>query len=183
MPRGKVILNPAQFNFTLRRLCHQLIENYDDFSNTCLIGIQDSGAVLTDRVMSILREEMGVSLYYGKLDISFYRDDFRRRHQPVAPSETTIDFLIEDKRVILADDVLYTGRTIQAAMSALQGFGRPAKVELLAFVDRRFNRHLPIRADYTGITVDAIDEAYVKVEWAHLDGKDQIKFFNKKQKP
>ena len=181
MSRGKVILNPAQFNFSLRRLCHQLVENYDDFSNTCLVGIQDKGVIFTDRLMSLLRDEMGVQLDYGKLDISFYRDDFRRRDQPATPSETIMNFLVEDKKVILADDVLYTGRTIQAAMTALQHFGRPAQVELLVFVDRRFNRHLPIKADYKGITVDAIDEAYVKVEWAHIDGKDQVKFFSKKK--
>ena len=84
------------------------------------------------------------------------------------------------KKVILVDDVLYTGRTIQAAMSALQHYGRPEKVELVAMVDRRFNRHLPIQSDYIGLTIDAIDEAYVKVEWEEQDGVDQIVLFPNK---
>ena len=182
MNKGKVILRSDQMDITLMRLCHQLIENYDDFSNTCIIGIQEKGAILADRIVHILRTEMNIDVEYGKLDISFYRDDYRRRDEPIRPSETTIDFLVEDKRVILIDDVLYTGRTIQSAMTALQHFGRPQKVELLVLVDRRFNRHLPIIADYKGITVDAIDEAYVRVEWDHVNGNDQIKFFNKKVK-
>lgn len=182
MSKGKVILTPQKFDFTLRRLCHQLIENYDDFENTCVIGIQDRGAILSDEIVRVLKDEMGVQVEYGKLDISFYRDDYRRRDQPISPSQTIINFLVEGKRVILVDDVLYTGRTIHAAMTALQHFGRPAKVELLVFVDRRFNRHLPIKADYSGITVDAIEEAYVRVEWSHLDGSNQIKFFSKKVK-
>jgi len=86
-----------------------------------------------------------------------------------------------NKKVILIDDVLYTGRTIQASLAALQDFGRPEKVELLTLVDRRFNRHLPIVSDYTGMTVDALDEAYVKVEWENLDGQDRILLFSAKR--
>jgi pyrimidine operon attenuation protein/uracil phosphoribosyltransferase len=183
MARGKVILSPPKFDFTLKRLCHQLIENYDDFDGACIVGIQDSGAILSDRIVSILKEEMNVTVVNGKLDISFYRDDYRRRDNPISPSPTIMDFLVEDKKVILVDDVLYTGRTIHAAMSALQQFGRPKKVELLVFVDRRFNRHLPIMADYKGITVDAIDEAYVKVEWSDVDNDNRIKFYSKKTNP
>jgi len=100
--------------------------------------------------------------------------------RPLAPSKTSIDFVIEDKSVLLIDDVLYTGRSVHAAISALQQFGRPARIDLLTLVDRRFNRHFPIKADISGMTVDAIDEAYVKVEWSQLDGKDQVKLFSKK---
>lgn len=180
MSKGKIILGSDRFDFTMNRLVHELIENYDDFSNACVIGIQDRGAIFSDAIVDILQEKGIVDFDYGKLDISFHRDDFRRREFPVTPSETTVDFLVEDKNIILVDDVLYTGRTVQAAMAALQQFGRPAQVELLVFVDRRFNRHLPIQADYVGITVDAIDKAYVRVEWAQLDGSNQIKFFGKK---
>ena len=182
MPRGRIILNEKKFGFTLRRLCHQLIENYDDFDNTCIIGIQDRGAILSDRLVPLLRTQIGKEIKYGKLDISFHRDDFRRRDQPISPSPTEIDFIIENMNVILVDDVLYTGRTVHAAMSALLQFGRPKRIELLTFVNRRFNRHFPIKPDYQGISVDAIDEAFVKVEWAHIDGKDQIKFFENKAK-
>ena len=176
-------MSPERFSFTLKRLCHELIENYYDFSDACIIGIQDKGAILSDRIVSMVKEYDDFKGDYGKLDISFYRDDFRRRDFPIAPSENLIDFIVEDKKVILIDDVLYTGRTIQAALTAIQQFGRPGQVELVTFVDRRFNRHLPISADYVGITVDAIAESYVKVEWEHIDGQDQIKFFENKTKP
>ncbi len=180
MTADKVILPQSRFQFTIKRLCHQLIENYDDFEESCLIGIQDRGALLSDRLHQVLHNQMGVSLEYGKIDISFYRDDYRRRDKPISPSANVIDFLVEDKKVILVDDVLYTGRTIQAALMALQQYGRPAEVELLVLVDRRFNRHLPIEANYKGLTVDALDEAYVQVEWEHQNGVDQISLYSKK---
>ncbi len=180
MSTAKIILEPRQFIFTLQRMCHELIENYGDFDNTCLIGIQDKGVILSDYLVASILQKTDIRLTYGKIDISFHRDDFRRRDIPLLPSETHMNFSIDGKKIILVDDVLYTGRTIHAAMSALQDYGRPASVELVVFVDRRFNRHLPIQPDYRGITVDAIDEAYVKVEWAHLDGKNQIKLFAKK---
>ena len=114
---------------------------------------------------------------YGKLDITFYRDDFRHRDKPLQASVTEMDFIVENKNVILVDDVLYTGRTVQAAMTALLHYGRPKKTELLALVDRQFNREVPIEADYVGMRVDALDEAYVKVEWQHLDGEDKVQIF------
>lgn len=181
MSKGKVILNEKKFALTLERICQQLIERYDLFENTCIIGIQDRGAIFSDRIVDLLRQKGYTSFKYGKLDISFHRDDFRRREVPITPSQTDIEFIVEDKDVLLIDDVLYTGRSVHAAMSALQQFGRPARIELLALVDRRFNRHFPIQADFEGISVDAIEEAYVKVEWSHLNGRDQIKFFSKKE--
>ena len=183
MPKGKVILANERFELTIHRLCHQLIENHGDFSNSCLIGIQPRGIFFSERIIKHLQSLLKNStLEYGKLDITFYRDDFRIRETPLAANTTTIDFLVEGKKVILIDDVLYTGRTIQAALTALQHYGRPDQVELLALIDRRFNRHLPIQSDYTGLVVDALDEAYVKVEWADQDGQDQIKLFSSKVK-
>ncbi|MDF1696512.1 MAG: bifunctional pyr operon transcriptional regulator/uracil phosphoribosyltransferase PyrR [Saprospiraceae bacterium] len=182
MSKGRIILARERFKLTIERLCHKLIEEYGDFSNTCIIGVQERGVLLADRIIDRLQALSPKTTFeYGKLDITFYRDDFRRREEPLKASSTEIKFLIENKRVILIDDVLYTGRTIQAALAALQGFGRPAKVELLTLVDRRFNRHLPIQSDYTGITVDALDEAYVKVEWENIDGQDRIKLFSAKR--
>jgi pyrimidine operon attenuation protein/uracil phosphoribosyltransferase len=99
---------------------------------------------------------------------------------PLAPHPNEIDFIVADKKVLLVDDVLYTGRTISAALAALQHFGRPSAVELLVLVDRRFNRHLPIQPDYFGIAVDALDEAYVRVHWQETHGNDEILFFDKK---
>lgn len=178
MNKGKVILDKGKFQLTLERLSYELIENHGDFENTCIIGIQEKGVLLAERITSLIKKNnKKANFLYGKLDITFYRDDFRRREKPLNPSETEIDFLVEGKRVILIDDVLYTGRTIQAGMSALLDFGRPAQVELLTLVNRRFNRHLPIKADYTGINVDALDDAYVRVEWNHKDNEDRILFF------
>jgi pyrimidine operon attenuation protein/uracil phosphoribosyltransferase len=175
-------MKPARFALTIDRLCHQLIENHDTFQDTCIIGIQPRGVALADRIYQRLLAITGVpKIEYGKLDITFYRDDFRQREKPLRASVTEMDFIVEDKHVILVDDVLYTGRTVQAAMTSLQHYGRPLKVELLALIDRRFNRDLPIKADYIGMQVDALDEAYVKVEWLKTDGKDQVLLFPQKE--
>ncbi len=177
--RGKTILSAERFRLTIDRMCYQLIEEYDDFKDTCIIGIQERGVILADRIMERLKTLCPKNtLDYGKLDITFYRDDFRRRDNPIKPSTTERGFTIEGKKVILIDDVLYTGRTIHAAMSAIQDFGRPDRVELLALVDRRFYRHMPIHADYSGLVVDALDNAYVKVEWQHIDGNDRVLLYS-----
>ncbi len=182
MNHGRVILNQARFELTIDRLCHQLIENYDLFENTCLIGIQPRGIFVSDRIHQRLLSILNIpSIDYGKLDITFYRDDYRIRTKPLKANVTDMDFLVDDKNVILIDDVLYTGRTVQAAMTALQHYGRPKQVELLSLIDRRFNRHLPIKCDYTGFVVDALDEAYVKVEWKETDGEDKVLIFSEKQ--
>ncbi len=180
MEKGKVILAKQKFNLTLDRLCQQLIENYGDFSDTCIVGIQEKGALFSDRLMTHLEAFGQVpNLKYGKLDITFFRDDFRRGRS-LTPSKNEMDFIVEGKKVILLDDVLYTGRTIQSAMNALQQLGRPDSVELMVFVDRRFNRHLPIQPNYVGITVDALNEAYVRVHWSEHSEKDEILFFDDK---
>lgn len=181
MAKGRVILKNKRINLMIDRLCHQLIENYDNFENACLIGVQPKGVYFADRIHKKLQSILKIkNIEYGKLDITFHRDDFRTREKPLKASVTEVDFLVEGKQVILVDDVLYTGRTIQAAMSALQAFGRPDKVELVALIDRRFNRELPIQSDYIGITIDAIDEAYVKVEWEEQEGQDQVILFPNK---
>ncbi len=180
MARGKVILEGARFQLTIERLCRELIENYGDFSKTCLVGIQQNGIPLSARLAGRLQQLLPAAhCEVGKLDVTFYRDDFRQRDKALAGSKTEMEFLIEGKNVVLIDDVLYTGRTIHAAMSAIQDFGRPARVELLVMIDRRFNRHLPIQADYVGMAVDSLDEAYVKVEWKENDGEDCIRLFSK----
>jgi len=173
--KPRVILSDKEFRLTIDRLCHQLIENHGDFSDTCLIGVQPRGVALADRIVSRLREKLkGKNLLYGQLDATFYRDDFRRGDKIVTASEMKMEFSIEGKNVVLIDDVFYTGRTIRAAMDALLDFGRPKKVELLTLVDRRFSRHVPIQPDYTGRVIDAVASEYVKVEWAERDGKDKI---------
>lgn len=182
MSRGKVILNQDHFRLTIDRLCLQLIEEYGDFKNTCIVGIQDRGVLLANRMIERMKVlEPSATIEYGKLDITFFRDDFRIREEPLKARKTEMDFLVDKKNVVLIDDVLYTGRTIHAAMTALQGYGRPQRVELLTLVDRRFNRHLPIKSDHTGIRVDALQEAYVKVEWEETEGQDRILLYKNKK--
>jgi len=173
-------MESERFGLTIQRLCHQLIEQYDDFSAACLIGVQYRGGWLSERLADELAK-LGVgTIQHGKLDITFYRDDFRTREKPLKASPTEMPFLVENKDVILVDDVLYTGRTIQAALAALNDFGRPRSVTLLVMVDRQFNRHLPIQPDFVGMRVDALDEAYVRVEYADRHGQDQILLFPQK---
>ncbi len=182
MEQGRIILTEERFSLTIDRMCQQLVEVYDDFASTCMVGIQPRGVPLSDRIFQRLRSLLGrAPMEYGKLDITFYRDDFRTRNKPLKASPMEMDFLVEEKNVILVDDVLYTGRTVQAALTALNHYGRPRRVELLTLVDRQFNRHLPIQSDFNGITVDALDEAYVKVYWKEIHGEDQIILFPEKQ--
>ena len=166
MSKPKSILNRKQINITIHRLCNQLMENHNNFSNTVIIGLQPRGVLLADRLRQCLNEihpEFQVEL--ASLDITFYRDDFRRRKDPLVPSSTQLNVSLEDKKVILVDDVLYTGRTVRAALDAMLDFGRPSSVELLVFIDRRLSRHVPIHPDYVGHTVDVVAEERVTVEW------------------
>jgi len=178
MSHRRTILTSDHFRLTIDRLCYQLIEMHNQFEDSCIVGIQPRGVLLADRLVKRLRVLSGSErLRYGKLDITFYRDDFRLRETPLKASVTKMEFLVENLNVVLVDDVLYTGRTVQAALTALQHYGRPRSVELLALVDRRFNRHLPIQADFVGTRIDAVDEAYVRVEWEEQDGEDQVLLF------
>jgi pyrimidine operon attenuation protein/uracil phosphoribosyltransferase len=126
-----------------------------------------------------LNEILSTTPVCGNLDITFYRDDFRRREKPIIPSVTNIDFSIENKQVILVDDVLFTGRTIRSGLDALLTFGRPTKVQLLVLIDRRFNRDLPIQADYIGKSVDTLFHEKVKVSWTEVDGEDKVELYMK----
>jgi pyrimidine operon attenuation protein/uracil phosphoribosyltransferase len=170
----KTILDPHKFNVVIERLAHQLIENHNDFSDTVIIGIQPRGIYLSNRVVAYLSTLVKTKLQYGKLDITFYRDDFNTGGELLAPNHTEINFSIENKQVILIDDVLFTGRTIRSALDALIDFGRPKKVELLTLIDRRFSRQLPIQPDYTGLVIDSMNTQKVKVYWKEKDGKDEV---------
>ncbi|WP_298714487.1 bifunctional pyr operon transcriptional regulator/uracil phosphoribosyltransferase PyrR [Chitinophaga sp.] len=170
----KSILTDRQLAITIERLSHQLVENHLDFQDTVVIGLQPRGIFLSDRIYRHLQALVpSANIPYGKLDITFYRDDYKSGNLHV-PNETDIAFSIDNKKVILIDDVLYTGRTIRSAMDAMLDFGRPAKVELCVLVDRRFSRELPIQPDYTGRTIDAIITERVKVLWNERDGKDEV---------
>ena len=168
------ILNSLQVSLTIRRLCFQLIENHHNFSNTVLVGLQPNGVPLVNRLKKELEKISGNNIVTGSLDITFFRDDFRRKEKPLVPSITNIDFSIENKIVVLVDDVFFTGRTVRSGLDAIMTFGRPISVEFLALVERRFTQHLPIKADYIGQSIDTINEEKVSVLWKENDGEDQI---------
>jgi pyrimidine operon attenuation protein/uracil phosphoribosyltransferase len=160
-------------SLAIKRLANQVLENHVQMKDTVIIGIQPRGIFLSNRIVSAINNEIGADLFpYGKLDITFYRDDVRKELH--VPNQTDISFSIEGKNVVLIDDVLYTGRTIRAALDALMDFGRPEKVELLALIDRRYSRQLPIQPDYTGRVIDSIVSQKVKVLWLEKDNKDEV---------
>ena len=171
----KILLTSQEVNIILHRLACQLIEKHLDFSETILIGIQPRGTFLAERLKTLLEKEYKITnILLGYLDITFFRDDFRRNDKQLEANKTQIDFLVENKKVIFIDDVLYTGRSIRAALTAVQSFGRPASIELLTLIDRRFSRDLPIQPDYRGRQVDAINDEKVKVCWLEQDGEDAV---------
>lgn len=160
----KTILDKQQLHLTILRLAHQLLENHLHLDDVVFIGIQPRGVHVGTRIIECIKELYPKEkVQYGILDITFYRDDVRSELH--VANKTDIPFSIEGKKVILIDDVLYTGRTIRAALDAIQDFGRPKKVELCVLVDRRFNRELPIQPDYCGKAIDSIISQKVKVEW------------------
>ena len=168
----RLILNPELLSITVNRLCHQLIENHNNFENTVLVGLQPKGTYLLDLIVDHLKDLAGVEVTHGYLDTTFYRDDFRRRDTPVKASETKINFIVENKKVVLIDDVLFTGRSVRAAMDALLAYGRPEKVELLVLIDRRYSRDLPLAANYVGKRVNTMASQKVMVQ---LDPSKQNK--------
>ena len=178
----KTLLTSKEVTIILHRLACQLVEKHLDFSNTVLIGIQPRGKFLAERIKTILENEYNIqNLPLGFLDITFFRDDFRRSEKTLEANKTQIDFLVEDKKVIFIDDVLYTGRSIRAALTAIQSFGRPKDIELMVLIDRRFSRHLPIQPDYRGRQVDAFNDEKVIVQWSGVDetSEDQVLIIEK----
>jgi pyrimidine operon attenuation protein/uracil phosphoribosyltransferase len=176
--KPKVLLDKEKFDVTIKRLCHQLIEVHGDFKNSAIIGLQPRGVFMAQRIKKELETILkNKKVNCGELDITFYRDDFRRKE--LIPNRTNIDFTIEEKNVVMVDDVLFTGRTIRAGLDAMLAFGRPKDVELLVLVDRRFSRHVPIQAKYIGITIDSIESQNVKVEWKETEGNDKVTLVDK----
>lgn len=161
----KCILNEQLLHITITRLCHELIENHDDFSNSVLLGLQPRGIFLAERIKETLEKLTNTSIPLGQLDTTFHRDDFRRRDTPIAANSTKIPFLIEGKKVVIIDDVLFTGRSVRAALDAMITFGRPRKVELVTLIDRKYSRDLPIEATYIGKQIDSLLSQKVEVSW------------------
>ncbi|MGC4231410.1 MAG: bifunctional pyr operon transcriptional regulator/uracil phosphoribosyltransferase PyrR [Niabella sp.] len=169
----KSILNTQDIAITIKRLAQQIVENQVNGADIILIGLQPRGIYLSDRIHKEVKQLVdGAGVKYGKLDITFYRDDVRNTLHKA--NETDIPFSIQDKTVILIDDVLYTGRTIRAALDALLDFGRPARVELCVLIDRRFSREFPIQADYAGRAIDSFENQKVLVRWTENSDKDEV---------
>jgi len=168
----KLLLDNQLFDITIRRLCHQLIENHGSFENVVIIGLQPRGIFLADRIKKNLDEILKKDIPLGYLDITFYRDDFRRRDKPIRANATHMPFIIEDRKVILIDDVLFTGRSVRAAMDAMTAFGRPLLVELLVLIERKYTRHLPIHPTYIGRSVNTMQSQRVEVEWKMQGAKN-----------
>lgn len=165
MSKKRLLLTNPLLDLTIERLCQQVIENHGNFENTVLLGLQPRGVQLAKRIHTYLTKKTGLDIPFGLLDATFYRDDFRRRDSPLKPNATSISFGLEDKNVVLIDDVIATGRMVRAAFDAMQAFGRPISVELLCLIDRNYNRDIPIQPDYVGKTVNTLDNQQIVVEW------------------
>ena len=163
---SKVLLSKQKVSIILNRLCHQLMERHGDFSNTVLVGLQPRGTLLLERLLELLKKEGIGVIQSGILDTTFFRDDFRRSEKPLNAKTTEMNVMVEGKEVVLIDDVLFTGRSIRSALTAIDSYGRPKSIELFVLVDRRFSRHLPIQPDYLGAQVDALQGDKVKVVWS-----------------
>jgi len=174
MSKPKLFLSHDEIEITIKRLAHQLVKNHEDFEGSAILGLQSRGIVLAKKIRDAVKEILNLDkINYGDLDSTFYRDDFRRNEKPILPNEVNIDFDIQEKRIILVDDVLYTGRSVNAALSALNAYGRPENVELMVLIDRKYNRELPIAPDYFGKAVDTRgDNEKVIVEWK--EGKNKV---------
>jgi pyrimidine operon attenuation protein / uracil phosphoribosyltransferase len=168
-----ILISEQQLPSIIKRLSHQILETHPGLQNTVLIGLQPRGVYLSDRIVAALHRELEADqVIYGKLDITFYRDDIRRELH--VATQTDLPFSIEGKTVILIDDVLFTGRTIRAALDALLAFGRPSKVKLCVLVDRKPSRELPIQPDFSGKEMDTLTPFKVKVKWKENEGVDEV---------
>lgn len=175
----RIILDSTQLSLSVERICYQLIENHNDFRDSALVGLQPRGIFLARRIKARLTELTdNPDIPLGELDVTFNRDDHRRRNEPIIPSPMKMDFLLEGKKVVLIDDVLFTGRTIRAGMDAMMAFGRPAQVELVVLIDRRFSRQLPIEANYVGKRIDTIVSERVEVTISENGVKDSVKLYS-----
>ncbi len=169
----KELLNEQEIERILMRITHEILEKNKGAENICLIGIVTGGVYLAERIRNKIKEAEGMDVPLGSLDISFYRDDINlaKKHRVIKP--TNIPFSIDGKKVILVDDVFYTGRSTRAAMDALMDFGRPAEIQLAVLIDRG-HRELPIMANYTGKFIPTSRNEKIKVYLKEISGKDSV---------
>jgi pyrimidine operon attenuation protein/uracil phosphoribosyltransferase len=167
------IMDAARVARTLDRMAHEIVERHPDLSGAALIGVRSRGVPLALRLARLVKQASGVDLPVGALDISLYRDDFTTMAPQPVTKGTEIPFSIDGRSVIIVDDVLFTGRTVRAALDQLIDFGRPARIELAVLVDRG-HRELPIRADYVGKTITTSLAQSVQVRLREQDGEDSV---------
>ncbi|MCG8318329.1 MAG: bifunctional pyr operon transcriptional regulator/uracil phosphoribosyltransferase PyrR [Cytophagales bacterium] len=179
----RLLLDAKLLDITISRLCQQLIENHGGFEETVILGLQPRGIFVAERIKTKLESLLQHEIQTGKLDTTFYRDDFRRRETPLKANTTHVPFIVENKKVVLIDDVLFTGRTVRAALDAMTAFGRPSKVELLVLIDRTYSRDIPIQPQYVGKYVNTLFSQKVLVELKEQGKKkDNIWLIDKKEK-
>jgi len=167
----KILLDSPKANLIIQRFALQVIENHKDLSNTAIIGLQPRGIELAQAIKNHIHQLGYQNLLYGEVDHTFFRDDIGRGGFHL-PKPSNMNFSTENKNIIIVDDVLFTGRSVRAAIDAIMSFGRPNRIELMVLVDRRFQRELPIKPDYTGVTIDSRNtNDFVKVEWTNQSVK------------
>ena len=171
---SKILLSEKKLEIILNRLCHQLKEKHGDFSKTILVGLQPRGTLLLDRLITLLNKQGFKDLKHGKLDTTFFRDDYRTSEKPLNANRTEMNEAVEGMDVVFVDDVLFTGRSIRSALTAIDVYGRPNSIELLVLIDRRFSRHLPIQPDYLGAQIDALQGDRVRVVWSNNPVKNIV---------
>ena len=174
MTKHKILMSAQEMAHTLDRLASELVERYDQRGDLALVGIQRRGAELAARIKILVEEKFGHEVPFGKLDINLYRDDWTTSDVQPQVAESHIPFPLDEKDVVLVDDVLFSGRTIRAALEAVLDYGRPKRVELLVLIDRRGHRELPIQPDYVGKKVHTAQGEHVDVTVSELDGEDMV---------
>jgi len=172
--KTQILMTADTMHACLDRLAQELLDRHGSCDNLALIGIQRRGVTIASALSARMAKALGRPVFTGSLDITLYRDDWTSQGLKPAVGETHIPFDVQNKTLVLVDDVLFTGRTIRAALEALTDFGRPSKVELLALVDRG-GRELPIHPDYTGLVCETRHEDRVDVLTSHLDGEDGVR--------
>ncbi|MFN3198017.1 MAG: bifunctional pyr operon transcriptional regulator/uracil phosphoribosyltransferase PyrR [Bradymonadia bacterium] len=171
--RSRVILDPVALRRALQRLTFEIIEQNHGVEDVALVGVRTRGVPLANRLQKLLQQQEGVEVPVGELDITLYRDDVFTGLATPEVGPTHLPFEVGDRQIVLVDDVLYTGRTVKAALDALMDWGRPRRIQLAVLVDRG-HRELPVAADYTGLAVDTARDESIQVKLAEIDGTDEV---------
>ncbi|GAB6038800.1 bifunctional pyr operon transcriptional regulator/uracil phosphoribosyltransferase PyrR [Fundidesulfovibrio butyratiphilus] len=174
MNHQKILMNSKEMQRTLERLAFEILERHGDCSELALMGVQRRGVELAQRLRKILESRLSCDLPMGKLDINLYRDDWTNLSYQPKINQTDIPFAIDGRKLVLVDDVLFSGRTVRAALEAIMDYGRPKSVELLVLIDRG-HRELPVQPDYVGKRVSTARDERVDVYVKELDGEDRVR--------